>query len=123
MRDETDHMDGAHRISFRLYKGPIPEGLHILHVRECSNKNCVNPDHLYAGTRSQNIQDAIAVGAMNPPAGDRSGRRVLSASQVVEIRKDPRTPRLIAKDYGVSKGAVYYAKTGRTWASVAMGGV
>lgn len=122
IRNEDMELEGAHRVSLRLFKGPIPEGLHALHVRDCGIKACVNPDCLYAGTRSENIQDALAVGAMNPPAGMRSGRRVLSEEQVVAIRNDPRFPREIAKELGVSKSTVYYAKTGRTWAS-AVGGV
>ena len=123
MRNENMVQEGAHRISFRLHKGPIHKGLHILHVRECGIKACVHPDHLYAGTRSQNIQDAIAVGVMNPPAGERSGRRVLSAAQVIEIRRDSRPQKEVAAEYGISRGTVYYIKSGRTWASVAVGGV
>lgn len=122
IRDENQELDGAHRVSFRLFKGPIPKDKHVLHVRSCSVKACVRPDHLYAGTRSENIQDALAVGAMNPPVGMRSGRRVLTEEQVLAIRKDPRFPREIAKELGVGKNTVYYAKTGRTWAS-AVGGV
>lgn len=122
IRNEEGQNEGAHRVSFRLFKGPIPEGLHALHVRECGIKACVNPDCLYAGTRSENIQDALAMGTLNPPVGMRSGRRVLSEDQVIAIRKDLRTSRVIAEELGVGKNTVYYAKTGRTWAS-AIGGV
>jgi hypothetical protein len=45
----------AHRVSYVLYKGPIPNGKHILHV--CDNPKCVNPDHLYAGTQQNNMDD------------------------------------------------------------------
>lgn len=40
------NMTQAHRIYYKKYKGPIPEGLHIDHL--CRQKNCVNPDHLEA---------------------------------------------------------------------------
>lgn len=121
IRDETSKRDGAHRVSFRLHKGLIPLGLHVLHIRTCPTKACVNPDHLYAGTRSENIQDCLAVGGMHTARGEKAGKSILSEVQVLQIRKDPRTPRLIAEELGLAKTTVYYAKTGQTWAHV--GGV
>lgn len=53
---EGDNM-GAHRLSYQLHKGEIPEGALICH--RCHNPSCVNPDHLYAGDESSNAQDAI----------------------------------------------------------------
>lgn len=48
---------GAHRISYAIHNGEIPENLCILH--KCHNAKCVNPEHLYAGTPQQNSQDEI----------------------------------------------------------------
>lgn len=46
---------GGNRLAYMLTYGVIPIGLHILH--KCDTPNCVNPDHLYAGTPLDNQRD------------------------------------------------------------------
>lgn len=53
----------AHRFSYELYKGEIPEGLLVLH--SCDTPRCVNPDHLRVGTDQDNTQDKISRGRCN----------------------------------------------------------
>lgn len=59
----------AHRVSYALYVGEIPDGLCVLHA--CDVRLCVRPDHLWIGTRADNVADMINKG--RGATGDKSG--------------------------------------------------
>ena len=54
--------DGAHKIAWIKAFGPVPKGLDVCHT--CDNRKCINVDHLWLGTRSENILDAVKKGRM-----------------------------------------------------------
>ena len=59
----------AHRISWEMFKGPVPVGLHVCH--HCDNPGCVNPDHLFVGTDKDNAQDREKKGRSGWQNGNR----------------------------------------------------
>ena len=76
----------AHRVSWELANGPIPDGLHCLH--RCDNPPCVNPAHIFLGTQTDNNADMRAKGRAGH--GDVKGSAVrtskLTEDEVIRIR-------------------------------------
>ncbi len=67
-------VEDAHRVSWRLANGPIPEGLGVLH--RCDNPECVNPQHLFLGTPGDNARDRVQKGRNADIKGDRNPSRI-----------------------------------------------
>ena len=70
----------AHRIAYELTYGEIPEGMCVLH--RCDNPSCVNPSHLYLGTRTDNNRDKLLRGRVYRPVGDKNPSRSHPETQV-----------------------------------------
>jgi HNH endonuclease len=111
----------AHRYSYELAYGSIPEDMIICH--RCNQRLCVNPKHLYAGTYKDNIQDLIAAGMHTsmPPAsrGEANGQAVLTEDEVLDIYErawSGESGKSLAKEYGVNKRTISNIKHGVNWA-------
>ena len=103
----------ASRVSYELYKEPIPKGLLVCHT--CNNPKCVNPDHLYLGTYSDNTQQAVQENRQYIAKGEANGSSKLTEDQILLIRKDHRAQRAIAKDYGCSQLHISRIKRKLVW--------
>ena len=101
----------AHRISYELYNGPIPDGIHVLH--KCDVSLCVNPDHLFLGTHRDNIDDMLSKD--RSCRGERNGHAVLTESDVLFIRHSSESTKDLALKYCISASAIRKARSGRTW--------
>ncbi len=64
IRDGTRRYERAHRASWRLHRGEIPESLQVCHA--CDTPSCVNPDHLFLGTARENTLDMVRKGRHKP---------------------------------------------------------
>lgn len=103
----------AHRLSWKLFKGD-PGHLMVLH--KCDVPACVNPDHLFLGTRADNVYDCVAKGrAAN---GEKNGQCFLTPDIVRRIRaagKEDITHREIAARFGISRVHVTNILSGVRW--------
>lgn len=106
----------AHRASWLLNRGPIPENLQVLHG--CDNPPCVNPEHLFLGTHQDNMLDMKRKGRARG-AGGRGSHHMnarLTETQITEIIRSnlPRTA--LARSYGVHVTHIGRIKRGERWA-------
>lgn len=110
----------AHRVSYRAFHGPIPEGMEVCH--KCDNRRCFNPLHLFSGSQLDNMQDMIAKGrdsgsrgTSNRPFGESHHRSKLTNSAVIAIRESSETLSALGERYGVAFGVISAAKNRKTW--------
>jgi hypothetical protein len=106
---------GAHRVSWELHNGPIPEGMCVCH--HCDNPPCVNPSHLFLGTRLDNTRDMDRKGRRitNNPFGIYSHHHKLNEAQVRAIKVSTNPQRQCAKEFGISKTQVKDIRDGKSW--------
>ena len=109
----------SHRASWEVHFGPVPDGLCVLH--KCDNRVCVNPAHLFLGTKGDNMRDCIKKGRYRNGylRGEASPLAKLTEVQVREILADSRKSSEIARAYNVSHAAIWMIKTRRKWRHVA----
>ncbi len=107
----------AHRVSWELAHGSPPPDC-LLH--KCDNPACVRPDHLFEGTRADNVYDMVNKGRARwgTVRGVNHGGAKLTEKNVRAIREDPRTQLCIAIEYRVSRALVGLIKSRELWSHV-----
>ena len=107
----------AHRLSWEMAYGPIPDGLIVCH--RCDNPACVRPDHLFLGTLVDNVVDMVNKGRQSRGAAKRNAK--LSDDHVRQIKAllMQQVPRkTLAERFGVCRSTISHIATGRQWSHV-----
>jgi hypothetical protein len=103
----------THRVAYRAWVGPIPEGLHICH--HCDNRICIRPTHLFAATAKANHLDKSVKGRAG--RGDTGWQAKITDEQVQQIRDRCTGVRgeqtALASEFGVSAALVSLIIRGR----------
>ncbi len=107
---------GAHRLTWETASGPIPAGMCVCH--KCDNPACVNPGHLFLGTKAENNSDRAAKGRSHRAPGEANHNAKLTAEKVLEIRATSDSNPKAAARYGVSVTLIRGIRTGAFWKHV-----
>lgn len=105
----------AHRYSWLIHFGVIPDGLCVLH--RCDVRACVRPDHLWLGTKAENSRDMAGKGRNLGPdnAGENHGEAKLTEADVRLIRGSAASGVALAARLGVSPSLVSLVRRRKAW--------
>lgn len=111
----------THRVAYEVARGPIPDGLWVLH--RCDNKACVNVEHLFLGTHQDNMADMASKGRARPArfrGNDCPWSRISAADAAIirHLAQSGANHRRLAVLYGVTHGMVSRIKLRKAWAHV-----
>lgn len=123
----TSRCVGAHRLSWEIHHGPIPPDMFVCHdcdrsypVGSTAYRRCVRPEHLFLGTRGDNMRDMHAKGRAY--GGQTHPQARLTAALVLEIRRQYDEEGFgqgaLAEAFGVSRKSIDNVVRRKTWAHV-----
>lgn len=101
----------AHRVSWELFRGPIPDGAFVLH--KCDVRNCCNPEHLFIGDHDDNMRDMVSKG--RSPSGSRNRNAKLGADQVSRVLSDSRPATVVGPEMGVHPETIRRIRMKKSW--------
>lgn len=103
----------THRASYEAFVGAIPDGTFVLH--RCDVRHCINPDHLFLGSQTDNMRDMVSKDRMADCKGERNPRSALTPQQVLEIRRSTAPRPQLAREYGVTNQSIRAVQLAKTW--------
>jgi HNH endonuclease len=108
----------SHRIVWQLYNGEILNNLCVCH--HCDNPACVNIDHLFLGTPSDNQRDSFNKkrGRIPNQKGEEHSGVKLTEKDVLEIRESSLTGRALAKIYNVCPNQISLIRLRKNWTHI-----
>lgn len=104
----------AHRVAYGVKYGLIPEGFVICH--RCDNPSCINPEHLFLGTMSDNIKDRDTKGRTT--RGESQHASKLTRQGVLDIRRklaEGVRQKDVAKQYSLHQTTISLIKMRKNW--------
>jgi len=111
----------AHRVSWQLTNGPIPDGMFVCHT--CDNRKCVNPSHCFLGTHQDNMTDMVTKNRQSNAKGEANGQAKLTENEVAAIRglyaySRYFTQQKLGELFEVSQMTISYIINNQTWKHV-----
>jgi hypothetical protein len=115
-----DRSPGAHRVSWQIHYGPVPEDKPCV-LHRCDNPSCVRSDHLWIGTNADNAADRVRKGRGRGAVGERNRNATLIEGDVLTIRRKVAAGEkqvAMARRYEVSRVAIHLICRRKTWRHV-----
>ena len=113
----TKHRNmAAHRASYEIHNSSIDNTLCVLH--KCDNPTCVNPDHLFLGTKQDNNLDKLSKGRAAGPKGTNNKSAKLTEADILVIRAmidNKISDVAIAKQFNVYSTTIRMIRLRKTW--------
>lgn len=104
----------AHRLAWTLSNGPIPHGMEVCH--KCDVRPCIEDNHLFLGTRADNVSDMVRKGRGSRGEDHTSAK--LTAAQVRDLRTEIGTHTSLEPKYGISRTNISLVRRGIAYRSV-----
>ena len=117
--EKTRKSVSAHRLSYETFNGKITDGMFVCH--KCDNPSCVNPEHLFLGTRQDNVNDREAKNRNNHALGESVGSSKLTKNDVkeaIKMRNNGKTYQSIANYFSVHKKTIMNIIKQKTWSHI-----
>lgn len=112
---QDNKLQRAHRISWILHNGEIPNRLFVLH--KCDTPSCVNPNHLFLGNQSDNTLDSIRKGRYSPLDNKGEKNPISKANEriIFDIRSSDKSCSELAIRYNLEYSTVWKIKRYMSW--------